>query len=110
MGSVVSQLPKQAVAINMSSPQAQLVQNVLKEHKVVIFSKTYCPYCTMAKDVSGHIHNLRWLKKKWLILLFSFQQFKKLSVEAFVVELDKRDDGDEIQSVLGQITGGKTVS
>lgn len=52
MGSVVSQLPKQSVVVNMSSPQAQFVQNAIKDNKVVIFSKSYCPYCTMAKDVS----------------------------------------------------------
>ncbi|XP_005182471.1 uncharacterized protein LOC101901467 [Musca domestica] len=84
MGSVVSQLPK--TAVNMSSPQAVFVQNALKEHKVVIFSKSYCPYCTMAKD-----------------------QFKKLSVPFHVIELDQRQDTDEIQDVLGQMTGARTV-
>ncbi|TMW47029.1 hypothetical protein DOY81_007889 [Sarcophaga bullata] len=86
MGSVISQLPKQTVVVNMSSPQAQFVQNAIKDNKVVIFSKTYCPYCTMAKD-----------------------QFKKLKVNIVTIELDQRDDGDEIQTILGQITGSRTV-
>ncbi|XP_037811174.1 glutaredoxin-like [Lucilia sericata] len=86
MGSVISQLPKQTVVVNMSSPQAQFVQNAIKDNKVVIFSKTYCPYCTMAKE-----------------------QFKKLAVDFHVIELDKRKDGNEIQSILGEITGGSTV-
>ena len=28
----------------------EFVTKTLKENKVVVFSKTYCPYCTMAKD------------------------------------------------------------
>lgn len=32
------------------------VHNMYKSDKVVIFSKTYCPYCTMAKDVSPLIN------------------------------------------------------
>ncbi|XP_073838550.1 uncharacterized protein isoform X2 [Musca autumnalis] len=70
----------------MSSPQAVFVQNVLKEHKVVIFSKSSCPYCSMAKE-----------------------QFKKLSVPFHVIELDQRQDCNEIQDVLGQMTGQRTV-
>lgn len=29
----------------------QFVDSKIKENKVVVFSKTYCPYCKMAKDV-----------------------------------------------------------
>jgi len=27
----------------------QLVDDTIADNKVVVFSKTYCPYCTMAK-------------------------------------------------------------
>ncbi|KXJ73452.1 hypothetical protein RP20_CCG015798 [Aedes albopictus] len=35
--------------------------------------------------------------------------FKKLNQPFTCYELDQRNDGDEIQSVLGSITGAKTV-
>lgn len=34
------------------SPKAVLVKDLIKSDKVVIFSKTYCPYCKLAKEVS----------------------------------------------------------
>lgn len=37
------------------------------------------------------------------------QQFQKLSEEFTTYELDKRDDGGEIQAALGEVTGGTTV-
>ncbi|XP_053954515.1 uncharacterized protein LOC128860793 [Anastrepha ludens] len=87
MGSIISALPKKPlIGVNMSSPQADMVRDVIANNKVVIFSKSYCPFCTMAKE-----------------------QFRKLSVPAYVVELDSRSDADEIQNILGEITGGRTV-
>lgn len=35
----------------MNGELAQLVKKMISDDKVVIFSKTYCPYCTMAKEV-----------------------------------------------------------
>lgn len=35
--------------------------------------------------------------------------FDKLGKKYTAIELDKRDDGDEIQAILGEITGAKTV-
>lgn len=36
-----------------SSPEVQqLIKEAISQEKVVIFSKTYCPYCKLAKDVS----------------------------------------------------------
>ena len=29
----------------------QAVQDLIKAHPVVVFSKSYCPYCTEAKDI-----------------------------------------------------------
>lgn len=39
-------------AIDMSGATATFVRETIKKEKVVIFSKSYCPYCTMAKSVS----------------------------------------------------------
>ncbi|KAK9504818.1 hypothetical protein O3M35_009000 [Rhynocoris fuscipes] len=72
--------------VDMSSATAQFVKDAINQDNVVIFSKTYCPYCKMAKDV-----------------------FNKLKKSYTTIELDSRDDGDQIQSVLGEITGAKTV-
>ncbi|XP_060522165.1 uncharacterized protein LOC132699460 isoform X3 [Cylas formicarius] len=70
----------------MASPKAAEVKDLIGSDKVVIFSKTYCPYCKLAKEV-----------------------FDKLKEKYTTIELDERDDGDEIQSILGEITGARTV-
>ncbi|XP_036325501.1 glutaredoxin-C4-like isoform X2 [Rhagoletis pomonella] len=86
MGSVISALLKKPIVnVNMSNSQADMVREVIANNKVVIFSKSYCPFCTMAKE-----------------------QFRKLAVPAYVVELDSRTDAEEIQNILGEITGGRT--
>jgi len=79
-------MQKPMMFVNLDSPVAQFVQETVNNHKVVIFSKSYCPYCSMAKE-----------------------QFRKLEVAMTVVELDLRPDGDEIQTVLGELTGASTV-
>ncbi|CAH1405646.1 unnamed protein product [Nezara viridula] len=71
---------------NMSGETAKFVKEAINKDSVVIFSKTYCPYCKMAKEV-----------------------FEKLQHAFTAIELDKRDDGDTIQDVLGEITGARTV-
>ena len=54
--------------------------------KAVIFSKTYCPYCTKAK-----------------------RAFQSVGCTPVVIELDQRADCSEIQAELGRITGGTSV-
>lgn len=51
-----------------------------------MFSKSYCPYCLGAKRIFSELHE-----------------------KPFVVELDLRDDGSQIQSVLLDLTGKRTV-
>ncbi|XP_031833144.1 uncharacterized protein LOC116427210 [Nomia melanderi] len=62
------------------------VNQLIKSDKVVIFSKTKCPYCKMAKTVFDN------LKEKYT-----------------AIELDEREDGDEIQNILGEMTSARTV-
>ncbi|KAI8082928.1 glutaredoxin [Halteromyces radiatus] len=69
----------------MSSP-AEIVEELIKNNKVVIFSKSYCPYCTATKDL-----------------------FKQLGVTVVVIELDERQDGAAIQDYLLTKTGQRTV-
>ncbi|GAB0098445.1 Glutaredoxin [Sergentomyia squamirostris] len=70
----------------VSTKSAQFVEDTIASDKVVIFSKTSCPYCTMAKE-----------------------QFKKLNQKFTVIDLETRDDAGEIQDVLGEMTGARTV-
>eukprot|EP00536_Pseudo-nitzschia_multiseries_P005158 jgi/Psemu1/189932/e_gw1.94.67.1 len=58
-------------------------------HKVVVFSKTYCPYCTSTKN------------------LFSTPEYSSVDVVAH--ELDEREDGAAIQATLASMSGQRTV-
>lgn len=66
----------------------QFVKAKIGENKVVVFSKSYCPFCDMAKKALDTTE----AKGKYL-----------------VIELDNRDDGSAIQDVLQKITGARTV-
>ncbi|KAF7090218.1 hypothetical protein CFC21_093007 [Triticum aestivum] len=67
------------------SPSA-FVQNAIYSNRITIFSKSYCPYCMRAKRI-----------------------FKDLNEDPYVVELDLREDGREIQGVLLDLVGRNTV-
>ncbi|ROT34522.1 glutaredoxin [Sodiomyces alkalinus F11] len=64
----------------------QIVESYIKENKVVVFSKTYCPYCKSTK-----------------------QTLDDLGAKYLAVELDKRDDGSELQAALQEISNQRTV-
>ncbi|XP_019958095.1 glutaredoxin 2 isoform X1 [Paralichthys olivaceus] len=64
----------------------QYVQEVVSQNCVVIFSKTTCPYCKMAKNV-----------------------FNEIGANYKVVELDEHNDGRRLQEALAQMTGARTV-
>ncbi|KAI9294155.1 putative glutaredoxin [Neoconidiobolus thromboides FSU 785] len=63
-----------------------LVDRAISSGTIVIFSKTYCPYCTKAKQFAS-----------------------TLGAPVEVIELDTRDDGSEIQSYLLDLTKQRTV-
>lgn len=50
MGSILSS-SSSSNPIDMSGPVATFVRESIAKDLVVIFSKSYCPYCTMAKKV-----------------------------------------------------------
>jgi glutaredoxin 3 len=66
---------------------ADTVKQLINDHKVIVFSKTYCPYCVKAKDILGK---------------YKLKDYK-------VIELDEIDNGDEYQKVLGKMTNARTV-
>uniref|UniRef100_A0A8C3LUT0 Glutaredoxin-2, mitochondrial n=1 Tax=Chrysolophus pictus TaxID=9089 RepID=A0A8C3LUT0_CHRPC len=62
------------------------IQEVISDNCVVIFSKTTCFYCKMAKKL-----------------------FEGLNVNYTAVELDVNKNGSQFQDILEQMTGGRTV-
>ncbi|ESK92406.1 putative grx1-glutaredoxin [Moniliophthora roreri MCA 2997] len=66
----------------------EIVESAIKDHKIVIFSKTWCPYCGAAKG------------------LFNLS-FPDEDVE--IIELDEKDEGPDIQAYLLEKTGQRTV-
>ncbi len=77
---------------NMPATPKEIVENAIATHPVVVFSKTYCPYCKKAKAA-----------------------LKEAGAKvdgypgAFVIELDIREDGPAIQAYLAQKTGRTSV-
>ncbi|KAJ3031058.1 UNVERIFIED_CONTAM: hypothetical protein HDU68_006646 [Siphonaria sp. JEL0065] len=63
-----------------------IVETGIASNKVIVFSKSYCPYCIKAKRL-----------------------LQKYNVTFEVLELDQREDGDDIQAYLAQKTGQRTV-
>lgn len=73
--------------MSTTSPLASDVSSLIDNNKVVIFSKSYCPYCSATKKV-----------------------FQDLKVDGVVVvELDRDAQGPEIQEELLRKTGQSTV-
>ncbi|TNN78570.1 Thioredoxin reductase 3 [Liparis tanakae] len=62
------------------------IQQLIDSNQVMVFSKSYCPYCVKVKDL-----------------------FKELNVEYNVVELDLIEDGTNYQEMLLEMTGQKSV-
>merc|ERR1712045_531229 len=65
---------------------AQQIDAEIAGNKVVVYSKTYCPYCTKTKDL-----------------------LKSLGVDFKLIELDTVDNGSTIQAYLAEKTGQRTV-
>ncbi|XP_037083482.1 glutaredoxin-1-like [Pollicipes pollicipes] len=71
----------------MVAPEVkQAVDKLIKSNKVMMFSKSSCPYCRMAKQV-----------------------FNEIGENFGLVELDQHEDGSSMQDYLGQLTGARTV-
>ncbi|XP_035189248.1 glutaredoxin 2 [Oxyura jamaicensis] len=78
---------RQPVSVALSSTDAaNQIQEIISENCVVIFSKTTCFYCNKAKKL-----------------------FEHMNVNYTAVELDLNENGSQIQDVLEQMTGGRTV-
>uniref|UniRef100_A0A6G1RTA3 Glutaredoxin-2, mitochondrial n=1 Tax=Hypotaenidia okinawae TaxID=2861861 RepID=A0A6G1RTA3_9GRUI len=69
-----------------NSTTANQIQEIISKNCVVIFSKTTCPYCRMAKEI-----------------------FEDMNVDYTAVELDMNANGSLFQDVLEEMTGARTV-
>ncbi|KAK6141513.1 hypothetical protein DH2020_024742 [Rehmannia glutinosa] len=82
--------PLKIRAMGSDSSGSQLEETVKKtigENPVVVYSKTWCPYCSEVKSL-----------------------FKRLGVEPFVIELDQAGpQGPQLQMSLETLTGQRTV-
>ncbi|KAI8823712.1 glutaredoxin [Fimicolochytrium jonesii] len=63
-----------------------IVEKAITDNKIVVFSKSYCPYCNKAKKL-----------------------LDSLSAKYTAFELDQREDGSAIQQYLREKTGQNTV-
>lgn len=70
----------------MSTDFAAMIETKNAENAVMVYSKTYCPYCAEVKSL-----------------------FSRLSVPAKIVELDELADGAAVQAALKDLTGRGTV-
>jgi len=66
--------------------EASFVETSVADNKVMIFSKSYCPYCNKAKEA-----------------------FDAMGVSYGTVELDRVEGGAAIQAALLEKTGQRTV-
>ncbi|NXJ64237.1 GLRX2 protein, partial [Rostratula benghalensis] len=62
------------------------IQEIISDNCVVIFSKTTCYYCKMAKKL-----------------------FDDMNINYTAVELDTNTNGSQFQDILQQMTGARTV-
>ena len=79
--------PQRLPASAMASSASTLVKSLIAENAVMVFSKSWCGYSSKAKRILSQ---------------YQLKSYK-------VLELDQRDDGDELQRVLGEMTGASSV-
>lgn len=83
---ILRSLFRQRATDSSAMAAAEFVAATVRDNPVVVFSKTYCPYCVKAKNA-----------------------LSSLGAKFAVVELDIRDDGSAIQDALLDVTGARSV-
>ncbi|CAJ1913869.1 unnamed protein product [Cylindrotheca closterium] len=81
-----NQQPKVTYRSFSTSDLSDKISSIVSENKVVVFSKTYCPFCSATK-----------------------QLFKGMGVDAEVIELDEMANGGAMQAALTKLSGQRTV-
>ena len=84
-------------------------QKTIAENRVVIFSKSYCPYCSRAKDLfATHLPDVHVKVLECVVVQLSFA-WREAEPLLRAVRLDLRDDGPDIQGYLAQLTDQRSV-
>ncbi|KAJ2743012.1 Glutaredoxin [Coemansia sp. BCRC 34301] len=81
-----SSLPQQQQQLATMSKVSAHVSRLISQNAVMVFSKSYCPYCARAKN-----------------------ELSKKKIDFKAIELDKTQDGGDIQAYLQQLTKQRTV-
>jgi len=69
-----------------SSTTSDYIKSEIASNDIMVFSKSYCPYCTKTKEL-----------------------FQSLGLEYCALELDNVENGVDIQAALLDMTGQRTV-
>mmetsp|Transcript_22530 Transcript_22530/g.47695 ORF Transcript_22530/g.47695 Transcript_22530/m.47695 type:complete len:131 (-) Transcript_22530:2370-2762(-) len=86
-GSAFTTAPRKSSVSSLCLVPDEFVDSEIASNDVVVFSKSYCPFCTKTKEL-----------------------FTSLDVDFAVHELDEMgDDGPELQMALFKKTGQKSV-
>ncbi|KAL7986130.1 hypothetical protein Chor_011296 [Crotalus horridus] len=96
------------------------VRSLISTHWVMIFSKSYCPFCRKEEEATqspmkkeqdsrSEIVGIEEDRPENLFFLQVKDLFHSLGVEYSALELDKIDDGPSIQEVLLELTSQRTV-
>ncbi|OEU06550.1 thioredoxin-like protein, partial [Fragilariopsis cylindrus CCMP1102] len=78
----------------------EFIDNQISQHKIVVFSKSYCPYCASTKALFQKLSELS-------------SQILDDDIDIVVyIELDKLTDydGSEIQTTLAEMTDGQSTT
>ena len=81
--------PLRTVTLTAAAPSGGLeeqIKTTIAGSKVVVYSKSYCPFCKATKEL-----------------------FDKMGVEYTAVELDKMEGGADMQAALLSMSGQRTV-
>lgn len=76
---------KSSTSLHMST-EMDFVKDQIDSNDVMVFSKSYCPFCDATKTLFGNMEG----------------------VDATVVEVDQRDDADGITQALLDLSGQRT--
>eukprot|EP00546_Thalassionema_frauenfeldii_P004405 CAMPEP_0178913414 /NCGR_PEP_ID=MMETSP0786-20121207/10828_1 /TAXON_ID=186022 /ORGANISM="Thalassionema frauenfeldii, Strain CCMP 1798" /LENGTH=146 /DNA_ID=CAMNT_0020586151 /DNA_START=75 /DNA_END=515 /DNA_ORIENTATION=+ len=82
----VSSAPKTVRYMSGNDALVNSVKEEIDSNTVVVYSKTFCPFCKMTKVT-----------------------LENQKIDAKVIELDEVDDGPAIQDILTELSGQRTV-
>ena len=84
--SASSSLPTLSNSVTDPVAIIQYIESMIDTQDVVVFSKSYCPYCKATKAL-----------------------FRDMGVQPTVIELDEMENGSLVQEILSQMTHQETV-